>query len=505
LEVIATLSVVENSDQIISRLGSIVVIIELLKKHSGNVELLEDAITTLALMSKRTRHRRAIGQNAGVKELVNLLKQYIGKPALVIAVCRFLNNFAVKEEYCLTVLSNGGIEALTAAFNQPVEGGGLTAADTRATVASAIWVCSTDCNDAQTTLLSAGFLKSIAAVLEKHRDHVGLLEASLGIVRLLCRHAAHREEILKLGFVKMAAEAMKNFPDSTGLQKEACGIFGNLATDPNIREQLGDVGALQEVVTTLGRCRANDDRKLAKLALMALMNLSSSEANRELLAHTEVVPNILRAAQTFMHNENILEYAVGVISHISVQSVCGRALIEAGAVEALLLFLREHKEDLQVITRSLVALRRLVKTSAASGDEAADMALIQHIACAGNREGGAGIKLLVEAMEAHVYDETVCKETALLFTSLCKVQSSIPLLMAHAVQPCIKAIEVHQNDPLAADALAGLVALLPLEDDEQWSKGPDASPKPRSDVLLGFGVAAQVPRTAKPAMSGGYS
>lgn len=354
----------------------------------------------------------------------------------------------------------------------------------------------------QNTLLANGFLRSISSVLAVHRDHVGLLEACLGIVRGLCKpalgHPTHREEIISLGFVKTTVQALIDFPDSIVVQKEACGIFGNLAADPSIREQLGESGVLQEVVRSLARCMKHDDRKVAKLALGSLMNLSSSEANREILATTEVVPIILSVAQTFMQNENILEYAIGVISHISVQPTCGRALVEAGAVEALLLFLREHKEDLQVVSRSLVAMRRLVKTSAASGDEVADIALIKQIACAGNREGAQGIQLLTQAMEAHVYDEIVCRETAALFASLTKVQSSFAPLMAIAVQPCMKALEVHQNDAATADSIAALLALLPLEDDDQWSKGTDTSPK----NLLGVG--AQVPQKNR-ITSGGYS
>merc|ERR1712129_105307 len=52
------------------------------------------------------------------------------------------------------------------------------------------------------------------------------------------------------------------------------------------------------------------------------------------------------------------EYAVGVISHLSVHSDSGRKLVQAGGVEALLLFLREHNMDLQVICKSLLASRK---------------------------------------------------------------------------------------------------------------------------------------------------
>mmetsp|Transcript_126875 Transcript_126875/g.201152 ORF Transcript_126875/g.201152 Transcript_126875/m.201152 type:complete len:614 (-) Transcript_126875:8-1849(-) len=474
LEIIATLSVVENSDTIINRLNSVPMIIEILRKHNDNTALLEDAITTLALMSKRTRHRRAISQSGGVKDIVNLLKMYLNIPSLVVAVCRFLSNFAVKEDCCTAVFTNGGIDALTTAFEKIVAAPGATptVADMRASVASAIWTCSADSSDVQSSLLASGFLSSLAAVLPTQQKHVSLIEASLGIVRSLCKHSKYKEEVVNLGFINVAARAMKEFPESPVVQKEACGVFGNLSTDPIIRDQLGQSNALHEVVAALQRCHVNDDRKVAKVALGALYNLSSSEANRELLAKTDVIQVTLAAARTFMHNENILEFAIGVVSHLAVQSLCARQIADAGGVEALLLFLTEHREDLQVVSRSIVALRRVVKTSMSAGSESMESTLLQQIVCAGNKGGHHGIQFLVQAMEAHVYDETIVRETALLFSSLAKMPSSIQPLMAMAVQPCMQALEVHQNDAPAADALAGFLALLPLEDDDQWGSAP---------------------------------
>jgi hypothetical protein len=279
---------------------------------------------------------------------------------------------------------------------------------------------------------------------------------------------------------------MKDFPESSVVQKEACGVFGNLASDIKIREELGQPAVLDQVVATLQRCHLNDDRKVAKLALGALYNLSSSEGNRESLAKTDVIQVALAAARIFMHNENVLEYAIGVVSHLAVHSVCARQIAEAGGVEALLLFLTDHREDLQVVSRSLVALRRVVKSSASAGNENEESALLQQIICAGSRGGHNGVQLLVKAMEAHVYDETICRESALLFASMAKVQSSIPALMAVAVQPCMQALEVHQNDAPAADALAGFLALLPLEDDDQWGKSPKASPNMVTLVSGGY-------------------
>jgi len=397
--------------------------------------------------------------------LVDVLKRCIGFPSLVVAACRFLGNFAAKEECCLTVLNNGGVDALMAAFNNTVMLGPrvpCSSVNTRATVAAAIWTCSMDCNQVQDALVSSGWMASLAAVLQANPDHAGLHEAALGIIRGLSRTPMYREDIVNLGFVPAAIQAMRTFSDNTLLLKEACGFFGNMATDPDLRVQLGEYGVVQEVVTTLSRCQMHEDRKLVKLALGALSNLASSEANRALLARANATQVLLGAARLFMSNENILEYAIGAISHIAVHDVCNKQLAESGAVEALLLFVGEHREDLQVVSKSLVALRRLLRH--ASQPVANGVSVANQIARAGRPEGCFGVYLLVEAMQGHMYDETVVKETALLLTSLSKNPSNVHALMAAAVAPCMKALEVHHNEVAVSDALAGLLSQLPLED-----------------------------------------
>ena len=43
----------------------------------------------------------------------------------------------------------------------------------------------------------------------------------------------------------------------------------------------------------------------------------------------DAVPILLNAARTFMRNENILEYAIGAISHIAVHDACNEQLVKA--------------------------------------------------------------------------------------------------------------------------------------------------------------------------------
>jgi len=489
LEVLATLSVVESSDTIICRLGSVPAVIDLLRKNRDNYGVMEDGITALALMAKRTRHRRGIKDSGGITLMVDVLKRCIGRVSLVVAVCRFLSNFAVKEDCCLTVLQHGGVDALMAAFDNSM------ATSTRANVASAIWTCSQDCAEVQHALLASGWLSSLAAVLQANMGDCSLHEAALGIVRGLSRNSQYREDIVNLGFIDETIMAMRTFGDNIVLLKEACGVFGNLASDPDLRVQLGESGVIQEVLATLSKCRTHDDRKVAKLALGTLSNLASSEPNRDVFSRTDVAPILLGAARIFMRNENILEYAIGAISHIAVHVACNKQLVKAGAVEALLLFLGDHKEDLQVVSKSLVALRRILKQS-----QDHHSSVLRQVSGAGHNEGHRGICLLVEAMQEHIYDETAVKETALLLTSLSSVTNNVPVLMSVAVQPCMKALEVHQNEASVADALAELLAQLPIEEDESWAQDMTASLLDRpADMRCGLGeVSRQCLTTSTP-------
>jgi hypothetical protein len=243
------------------------------------------------------------------------------------------------------------------------------------------------------------------------------------------------------------------------------------------------VGAINEIVTALSRCEGHDDRKLAKIAMGALSNLSCLDQNRDILANTPVVQVLLGAVRFFMHLENILEQSITVISHIAVHPECNRQLVQSGAVEALLLFLEEHVDDLVILRKALIALRHCQKHSLLPGAEPPQVPVTQQIAHAGRPGSFNGVRLLIKTMITHCYDPTIVKEVSLLLTAIARVNENVPTLMGLAVQPCMKALEFHRNDQPVSDALAGLLAMLPLEEDDTWtgdrtpvSTGPLSTP-----------------------------
>jgi len=198
---------------------------------------------------------------------------------------------------------------------------------------------------------------------------------------------------------------------------------------------------------------------------------SNCEANRNILARLDAVATLLAVNRFYMQNEMILEFALSVLSHVVVHDECCKQLIQAGGIEAILLFLEEHREDLPVVSRALVTLRRVVKQQLSKSEEATLPLLVQ-ISRAGNPDGFHGITLILEAMQSNSYDETVVKESALLFLSLSRVPGNVPAILSLVVKPCMKALEVHKNDAATSDALSALLAALPLEEDDRWDQIP---------------------------------
>merc|ERR1712137_221305 len=146
------------------------------------------------------------------------------------------------------------------------------------------------------------------------------------------------------------------------------------------------------------------------------------------------------------------------MSHLAVHTTCCQQFIEAGGVEAMLLILEEHRADLQVLSRTLITLRRVVKQCHISEMDKIEL----QVSRAGGAGGCRGVTILLNAMQAHDYDETVVKEITLLLTSLGRHSSNLDVLMS-STPFYMKILELHKNDAPTADAVAGLLAVLPVE------------------------------------------
>mmetsp|Transcript_9110 Transcript_9110/g.20266 ORF Transcript_9110/g.20266 Transcript_9110/m.20266 type:complete len:628 (+) Transcript_9110:84-1967(+) len=493
LEVLACIGVVEESDSLINKAGTVASVVTLLDKKQGALDILEDGLTCLALLAKRTRHRRSLQAESRLPILLEAVKAQQDVPAVLIALCRFFKAFSIKEDCCVALLHSGGMDILLATFKKlrstpnSLPKGNLSEESQKkqlelwVAVLVAIWSVSCDATEVQMSLWEGGFFASLVSLLQEQPEHGDIVEACLGIARSPCKLTSLREEIISMGFLQLSIDNLRRWPQHMGVQKEACGIIGNLAVDEEIRKRIGKTGAIEEVVNALSRCSSMEDRKTAKLACGALVNLASSSDNREILSNTDVVRVLLYTMQLYITNENVLEYGIIMISHLAVQQACNEKLFEAGAVSALFLFCHQHSEDINLLSRSLAALRHIARYCGGLEDELATVAMLNHIAHAGQEEGFNGLQLMVRMMQMHQYETVIIRECSLLFTGMTRDKACINALMEITMKTCTKALEIHKGDEATATALVEFLAQLPVEDKDDF-EAATASPMSLGDA-----------------------
>jgi hypothetical protein len=342
-EVLASLSTVKDADQTLARSDTPLVILEAMEVHVVAKEVLEDCLTCLAVMTERTRIKRQIAKSKGMLQIVTLLKRSLRAGPLVTAICRFICAYCTKDEYRADVTSHGGAEALIAAFDTQ------TVVEVRANISHALLAVLTDESSVQEAIMGMQWLVSLSAVVQQHPEHEGLHAAAIGIVRAMSKNPKYREEIIQLDFVAITSHALTTFT-SVDLVKDACGLVGNLAhTDDETRASLGSEEIVQQVARVLATCTTHEHRKVAKLAIGALMNLVANEKNRDVLVEScDICVTLLNVTRVYLDNEFVLEATIGLIGRVVSHPRGLSELLRAGGVEALLLFLETNRTDLPV-------------------------------------------------------------------------------------------------------------------------------------------------------------
>lgn len=168
-----------------------------------------------------------------------------------------------------------------------------------------------------------------------------------------------------------------------------------------------------------------------------------------------------QVTRCFMDNEFVLEGAIGLMGRVVADPLGLEELVRAGGVEALLFFLESNREDLPVAQKTLVALRRVVKSAEVLQSEGRS---VPDVVTAIARPNFQGLAVIVGAMKFHVYDEQVCRESALLLLALCNAPQNLAPMLELGQDVCLNAMNVHSNTPAVQEALTSLLTSLPVEE-----------------------------------------
>jgi len=431
--ILGTLGTVAHSDEILKKADTIGVILASCKKiiqqgDGSRTSLLEEAITCLALLAPRARHKQKIVAHNGVPFILQLLKEQTTNfdCAILVACCRFVTKFAEKGQDALRIMQHEGIPTLIALFIMatdkflPNAQSDPSMADAKeqyreVLVASctALWTCCIVNEDIQDSIIKSGFIYHLARLMTSEKSICP--EPCFGILRRIAKVADVERDILSLDFAndRVLRQGFHLERDINGQicgkVKEVIGFVGNLATTEAGREAILGTQAVWGTVKAIEACcKTGDiDRKTAKIALAALVNLTvSRRICEDAYTNTNICAVLLESMKTFGHNANVLEQAMGVLSHLATEPQCCRQLIKGGAGEAILCYLTEHQQDLFMNKRCILALRRMLATCPEQ---------VHSLLVDGANEG---LQRVLTATRRHIYDSTVAQELVLLLEAL---------------------------------------------------------------------------------------
>ncbi len=243
---IAVLSTVPDRDSDINRSGIVGTIVSVINSCGNDHQLFGEAVTCLAVMCARTRHKNAVVSQKAVPPIVFNLKKFMERKEILIAISRFVAAFATKSQFRTLILHEGGIDAFIVALaNDPRD------PDKVCAVLRAMWTCAIDNDDVANSLGVSGMLISLLMVLEQHPEHIETHECAMGVLRRIAQQKTFHEEIINCCFLPHIVRAIKlgsEHPEQIDLLKESFGVIGNLAADEWVREQLGEEGVVSGTI-----------------------------------------------------------------------------------------------------------------------------------------------------------------------------------------------------------------------------------------------------------------
>eukprot|EP00392_Amoebophrya_sp_AT5.2_P006786 g6798.t1 len=529
-----TLAQPRDSDKVVQMAGT--VLLELLKLDHDVAQprvgppevptpLLEDAITALALLLVRSRHKRMVGQAGGIPLAIHLLKLRADVPELVVAVCRFLSNFQDKEQYREVVFQHGGHVALQSAFSAAVDNVEKKAAASsstsltgatrgppeddsykflqilriRAACLEALWNCVIDNEKVVEMMYMDAFLDTnlppclleYLAFAEQIFDAGGSLAVGLSTATTTDEQSG--------GSTSPAEQGEKD--DTSAVERQLFSLLAKL---------LEASFAILRRVAKSQKCRSicvalpylemaqralrifPDAHNLGKEICGMLGNLALDPEWRKDVLQMGFVPAVVDLCATAgTEDRKTAKIAFSALANLAHDDPARQLVVRAGVIPVLLQIVRANLRN-EMVVESAVSLMSHLAPDAVCADElrvhagvemafvvlqehAEDLLVVKRCLLCFRRllqsdanermaecmKKVGGETLILVALKQHHYDDVVVKEV-MQTASLLPMSDDTLMTVSDVL---LKALEIHSHDPEVMKLLGNVVSRLPISDE----------------------------------------
>eukprot|EP00128_Syssomonas_multiformis_P010410 Colp12_sorted_trinity150504_noHs@16484 len=340
--------------QMLADLKAVPVLLDCLKKHPDNFEVVQKVGLTLQNVFKSETARRQCVQANGILTLANCLKQNMHSVDAIECCMSPLRNLLVgdlaRQQYIVLDL----IPILIGCLKKHSAHADLVIRC--AQFISNFLLDGADNDEIQECVLDAGGIVVLLYCLKRHMADAKAVEKCVKVFRDIVANERVRQQYVRIKIVPILIDCIKGHPSSAGVLTHCCWTINQiLSSEENLGSQCLKLGAPALILNGLKLHIANADATEA--CILALMRICLSADGRDELINLEAAPTLVQCMRVHMQSaSHVVGYCACMLSGLLGDARARDQTSALGVVAVVEDALNTHPNNSEINTHCRVLL-----------------------------------------------------------------------------------------------------------------------------------------------------
>eukprot|EP01114_Cavostelium_apophysatum_P006254 TRINITY_DN174_c0_g2_i1.p1 TRINITY_DN174_c0_g2~~TRINITY_DN174_c0_g2_i1.p1 ORF type:complete len:488 (-),score=82.15 TRINITY_DN174_c0_g2_i1:790-2253(-) len=354
--------------------GAIEATLELMKLHCKNRKVAAAGTALLGNIGSHNDARQKAADCGAVKAVCVAFREFPRSEHLAKEAMRFLINIAT-ESTLSRIMKDGGVKAVVKAMRaypqiRAVQNNG----------AKVLYLFGLVPEHRPKIGEAGGILALVLGTKEFPTDKELQENLITAIQALLLDHPTNKELLVKAGGIEAVLTTMRRFSNYQEILAVCCLIFGSLGRIPELREEVRNTTALEEILAAM--TAHPHYRPLQENGCYTLVDFVLSGETRDKVIAMGGMSIVMTASRNHLKKEGLQTFAAAVLQNfIYCVNDHKQKLINAGGIDLVMDIFKEHPENDDIVDSVLSLLVSLCEFDGASGDRVLDLGLLDIVSC----------------------------------------------------------------------------------------------------------------------------
>jgi len=221
-------------------------------------------------------------------------------------------------------------------------------------------------------IINEGILPLLIESMQHHGTHLKVQQMACGFWRSMSYDFQEHMTIYRFNGVQAVVDSMKRNPTKFEILKEGCFFIQNIVCNPEVSRDTVNMivanGIIPIVVDAVASFPTKND--FIEAACGALTNLAIDENARSAIGqYSRTIPTILSILESEILEGDVLHSSLSALKVLAKENDANKAMIvNAGAVDRVMKFLKQHTDDDYLVARGFGLLIELTRNGTESDE-----------------------------------------------------------------------------------------------------------------------------------------